>query len=204
MTNPAIIKDIVWHTYVGNDIAKILCQMCLFNWITMRVFDCSHVIAKSNGGQCTVENLRPLCSRCNSSMGTQNMLDFAKNHFPQSPLIPTLKKQNIEPILLEKKTRVLKTIQSLKKSHSKIESPLNRALDISEEIEGKVQCKDCLKYYTGKQSLSNHINRKRCKVVKKREVDENIRNIVREQVDQQLEELMKEVKELKQFKVKSV
>jgi hypothetical protein len=36
----------------------------------------AHVIPKAKGGQNTVENLRPLCGSCNSSMGTRNLNSF--------------------------------------------------------------------------------------------------------------------------------
>jgi hypothetical protein len=36
------------------------------------------VIAESKGGEMTVENLRPICATCNTSMKTEHMFDFKK------------------------------------------------------------------------------------------------------------------------------
>jgi hypothetical protein len=44
----------------------------------MNSFQCGHVIAEANGGVIHVDNLRPICSICNQSMGTENMDDFRK------------------------------------------------------------------------------------------------------------------------------
>ena len=44
--------------------------------IEIRNFHCGHVVAESKGGQTILENLRPICGSCNSSMGTENMCDF--------------------------------------------------------------------------------------------------------------------------------
>jgi 5-methylcytosine-specific restriction endonuclease McrA len=42
----------------------------------MTAFDVGHVIAEKNGGTATIVNLRPICSSCNTSMGTRDMRDY--------------------------------------------------------------------------------------------------------------------------------
>jgi 5-methylcytosine-specific restriction endonuclease McrA len=39
--------------------------------------DC-HVILEKNGGKTNLDNLRPICTQCNLSMGIMNMLEFKK------------------------------------------------------------------------------------------------------------------------------
>lgn len=39
-------------------------------------FECGHVVAKSKGGEDKVDNLRPICSTCNKSMGVMNMEEY--------------------------------------------------------------------------------------------------------------------------------
>lgn len=75
---PKPLKDLVWETYVGNDIATTKCLCCENNEIRMNNFHCGHVIADSKGGEMTVENLRPICATCNASMKTEHMFDFKK------------------------------------------------------------------------------------------------------------------------------
>ena len=41
-------------------------------------FHCGHVIAEKYGGELNISNLKPICSKCNTSMGTENMNDFKK------------------------------------------------------------------------------------------------------------------------------
>ena len=44
--------------------------------ITRGNFDCGHIEAEKTGGMTNVQNLRPICRLCNSSMSTKNMLTF--------------------------------------------------------------------------------------------------------------------------------
>jgi hypothetical protein len=85
---PAPLRVKVWETYIGLDVGQIDCPMCEAVKIYQINFHCSHVVADIEGGECSLENLRPLCSICNQSMGKQNMLDYAKMNFPNSSLIP--------------------------------------------------------------------------------------------------------------------
>ncbi len=66
----------VWNKYVGEEIAKTKCLCCGNFDINTFNFECGHVIAESKGGETSVENLRPICSVCNKSMGTNNLLKF--------------------------------------------------------------------------------------------------------------------------------
>ena len=43
-------------------------------------FHCGHIIAESKGGELSVNNLKPICQSCNSSMGTQNMDEYIEKY----------------------------------------------------------------------------------------------------------------------------
>lgn len=72
---PSALRNSVWNTYMG-PYTHGSCMCCsrekisVFNWI------CGHIISVKNNGPNTVNNLRPICGNCNSSMGTQNMMEF--------------------------------------------------------------------------------------------------------------------------------
>ena len=77
---PKDVKTQVWDEYVGNKVStKCLC--CKKRDIHIRHFHCGHVIAKSEGGDFTVKNLRPICAQCNLSMGTMSMNEYTKTYF---------------------------------------------------------------------------------------------------------------------------
>ena len=78
---PKHIKTIVWDTYIGADKAIAACCCCLFTEISIRNFHCGHVISEANGGNLTIQNLRPICAPCNLSMGRRNMNEFTKEWF---------------------------------------------------------------------------------------------------------------------------
>ena len=75
---PKVVKDLAWSKWVGDTVAKTNCLCCGVTEIRMNSFHCGHVVAEANGGATTVDNLRPICATCNTSMGTENMHDFKR------------------------------------------------------------------------------------------------------------------------------
>jgi hypothetical protein len=70
------LKTQVWATHVGIEHGTTICPVCKVRTIEQISFHCGHVKAKSKGGQNTIDNLRPICQSCNSSMGTTDMEEF--------------------------------------------------------------------------------------------------------------------------------
>ena len=72
---PKAVREAVWVKHVG----KHYQHKCLTHWCpnTMTVFDfqTSHNIPESKGGSTELDNLFPLCGRCNLSMGSQYTYD---------------------------------------------------------------------------------------------------------------------------------
>ena len=68
---PKALREQVWLTYSG----KRFEHKCIVSWCKniMTVFDfhVGHDIPESRGGFTEIKNLRPICSRCNLSMGSQ-------------------------------------------------------------------------------------------------------------------------------------
>lgn len=77
---PHSLKIKVWNRWIGKDVGSTTCPCCEVNEITQMNFNCGHIQAESKGGDQSVDNLKPVCQSCNSSMGTQNMDDF-KNKY---------------------------------------------------------------------------------------------------------------------------
>jgi len=82
---PRALREQVWLVHVGPKFQ----YKCRVSWCTntMNVFDfqCGHNIPESKGGTTDVQNLVPICSRCNLSMGNQFTIDewnkkFASKH----------------------------------------------------------------------------------------------------------------------------
>lgn len=70
-TIPKAIREQVWIHYFG----PIFKRSCFVPWcsniITVFDFCVGHNIPESKGGPLTISNLRPICSRCNLSMGNR-------------------------------------------------------------------------------------------------------------------------------------
>jgi 5-methylcytosine-specific restriction endonuclease McrA len=68
---PKALREQVWITYAG----RCFSRKCLVPWCqnTMTVFDfhVGHDVPESQGGATEIRNLRPICARCNLSMGSQ-------------------------------------------------------------------------------------------------------------------------------------
>ena len=75
-TIPKALREQVWKTHVGEKYK----HKCNIVWCknTMTVFDfhVGHVTAEKNGGKTVLENLEPICSRCNLSMSTKSIVEW--------------------------------------------------------------------------------------------------------------------------------
>ena len=66
---PKALREQVWIQYVGcNFEVKCIIPWCQ-NKMTVFDFHVGHNIPESHGGKTDIENLRPICARCNLSMG---------------------------------------------------------------------------------------------------------------------------------------
>jgi len=74
-----ILRKNIWDFYCGDENKKSNC-LCCGSDITYENFHCGHVVSEKDGGDITIENLRPICQNCNLSMQTNNMLVFMKNN----------------------------------------------------------------------------------------------------------------------------
>jgi len=72
---PASVKNTLWSLHFQNSIQG-KCQCCKTEVISKNNFDCGHIISEKNGGNVHLDNLKPICRSCNSSMGATNMNDF--------------------------------------------------------------------------------------------------------------------------------
>jgi hypothetical protein len=84
-TIPKGLRMDIWNAFIGASVCEKYCQLCLStqmqrdksNW------HCGHVVPEIAGGTIDFENLRPICSTCNLSMGKQHMVEFC-SYYPDS------------------------------------------------------------------------------------------------------------------------
>jgi 5-methylcytosine-specific restriction endonuclease McrA len=74
------VRILCWNTHIGEEIAKTKCMCCKNLYITQHNFECGHVVARCDGGTLEINNLRPICHKCNNSMGSMNMIEFMTQH----------------------------------------------------------------------------------------------------------------------------
>ena len=80
-TIPKTLRKQVWKK-INNDKTSAVCFCCKINKFDyMDSWECGHIVSEFNGGTTTIDNLRPVCSSCNKSMGTQNMDVFIEKYY---------------------------------------------------------------------------------------------------------------------------
>lgn len=85
---PAAVQEAIWITKMG----RVFEGKCLTTWCpnTITVFDfhAGHDIPESKGGSIAVENLFPICARCNQSMGDRYTFQQWCGMSPEQPSVP--------------------------------------------------------------------------------------------------------------------
>jgi hypothetical protein len=72
------LREQVWLREFGETFsAKCYVSWCQ-NQVNVFNFQCGHRLAESRGGATTLDNLAPICGRCNQSMGTMHMDEWLK------------------------------------------------------------------------------------------------------------------------------
>jgi len=82
---PKAVKSTLWNIHFTENNAKGECKVCNKE-IKMTDFDAGHIVAVANGGSDNLDNLMPVCSLCNKSMGVQNLNEFKKLYFEKTEL----------------------------------------------------------------------------------------------------------------------
>ena len=101
-------RNEVWRTYNGDNMVATCFCCSLVNMNALGSWECGHVNSEANGGDLSIQNLRPICSGCNKSMGTKNMFDYMNDFYPNNKIIKKQKEENkIIPENKSKKYRFL-------------------------------------------------------------------------------------------------
>ena len=81
---PKKVKNDAWDRYIGLEYGIAPCIVCRNTQINSKNFDAGHIISENNGGMINIDNILPICSPCNRSMGTKNMDDYIKENYPNN------------------------------------------------------------------------------------------------------------------------
>lgn len=84
---PKALREQVWVNHMG----PVFQGKCRITWCQniISVFDyqCGHNIPESKGGHTTIDNLVPICGRCNISMGSGYTIDEWNTKFAPRPTV---------------------------------------------------------------------------------------------------------------------
>ena len=80
---PKSLKILVWDKNIGKEKGIGECVVCESD-IDSKNFECGHIKSVKENGSTTIDNLLPICSVCNKSMGTQNLHEFKAEFFPEN------------------------------------------------------------------------------------------------------------------------
>lgn len=84
-------KREVWNTHIGVDKGQTKCWCCKQEtldqgggWEAGHWISTANLLKDGKEDDISVSNLRPICSTCNKSMGSQNMQEYIKQNYPQN------------------------------------------------------------------------------------------------------------------------
>lgn len=82
------LKDIikVWELSYKQYGLEAYCAICNENLMILgkrQTWHMSHILSKANGGSSDIENIRAICSECNSTMGDEHMAEYVKRKYPE-------------------------------------------------------------------------------------------------------------------------
>lgn len=84
---PRALREAVWIHHCGRTFER----KCLTHWCKNSInafdFQTGHDVPESKGGETTIDNLIPLCGRCNLSMGNQYTFKEWSSRF-MAPSVP--------------------------------------------------------------------------------------------------------------------
>lgn len=83
---PKKIKNDSWDKHIGKVYGTAFCLCCCQTQIESKDFIGGHIISENNGGLVNIDNIIPICSACNSSMGSENMDIFIEKYYPNNLL----------------------------------------------------------------------------------------------------------------------
>ncbi len=90
---PKALKEQVWLHHVGESFSSKCKTPWCKNTITVFDYHTSHIVPEVSGGPLTLENLIPLCSKCNLSMATMQFQQWADMVAPvQVPVVEKSRK----------------------------------------------------------------------------------------------------------------
>ena len=72
---PVALREEVWRHWMGEKFKSKCCVKWCTNVLTAIDFAVGHNIPESKGGTLELGNLRPICNRCNTSMGANYTID---------------------------------------------------------------------------------------------------------------------------------
>lgn len=81
---PKALREQVWLKCIGERFDSKCKVVWCKNRINVFDFQCGHNVPESKGGETTLDNLVPICSRCNISMGSQYTIDDWNTKFQTS------------------------------------------------------------------------------------------------------------------------
>lgn len=94
---PSKIRQTIWNTYIGIQYGQGKCYCCDFEIISQANFHCGHIISEKEGGSLDIDNLRPICGNCNSSMGIENMYVFVIKNKLKGKILIEIESNGILP-----------------------------------------------------------------------------------------------------------
>jgi hypothetical protein len=150
----ASFRHNLWQRHVGN-FHFALCTACKYNRIEEDNFFFGYMISKKNGGQSTIDNMRPICKECSEDIGNMNLLEYRNllRYEAVTRNIINIRKNIYETLGLDKGKmedkgpisilhEIYDNVEKLLTTNTKLSKEI--ALRQKEEIANSCECAICL------------------------------------------------------------
>lgn len=106
---PKGVRESVWNRYIGKDKIEGKCYVC-DRTIRITNFEVGHNKAVAKGGSNRITNLRPICRKCNSSMGTMSIEVYKRKYYSKRK-----RKSTTQKVVKKKRKRPKTPLEKLAK-----------------------------------------------------------------------------------------
>jgi len=115
---PQAVREQVWDLYIGRGKMEGKCYCDGWRTINYREFEVGHNKAVAKDGKDHISNLRPICGKCNRSMGTMSIEQYKKKYYGKPDTAKKTKSKS------KRKSRKKKTTSPFDVSLPKTKFPL--------------------------------------------------------------------------------
>jgi hypothetical protein len=207
---PKALKETLWDKHYGENARNGKCLCCSNTQISITKYEAGHVIAEAEGGEAKLDNLKPICSTCNGSMGAKNMEVFMEacgfvkpenwdGFGVEKKVENVVKEEVVEQELVVEKAKII-SCDVCKKTFTR---PYNLKIHKAKKfacISNPKECEFCDKTFSKQSNKIRHLKDNSCKQEQEEYYKNKIKN-TEARLKEERQIIDKKLKEIEENKI---